>query len=133
MRLRKRTSEPIAGVKSAIPNDRVTDGVDQSAFFFLGEGKSRRDYIFHYNKEKIEAVRKDQLKFRTKPEKPHANCYNLHHDPAERYPDLAKYCLWAAPLFAKLIQDHNAMIEKFPHRVQKAYQREFDYPFDPEK
>ena len=127
------TAASIAGVKSAIPKDRVTDGVDQSAFFLLGEGKSRRDYIFHYNKEKLEAVRKDQLKFRTKPEKPHANCYNLHHDPAERYPDLAKYCLWAAPLFAKLIQDHKAMIEKFPHRVQKAYQREFDFPFDPEK
>ena len=31
------------------------------------------------------------------------------------------------------LQDHMAMIEKFPHRVQKAYQREFDFPFDPEK
>ena len=35
--------------------------------------------------------------------------------------------------FAKMIQDHMAMIEKFPHRFQKAYQREFDFPFDPEK
>jgi len=127
------TAASIAGVKSAIPNDRVTDGVDQSALILLGQGKSRRDYVFYYNKEKLEAVRKDQLKFRTKPEKPHQNCYNLHHDPAERYPDLAKYCLWAAPMFGKLIQDHQAMIEKFPHRVQKAYQAEFDYPFDPEK
>ena len=25
-----------------------------------------------------------------------------------------------------------ALIEKFPHRVQKAYQREFNFPFDPE-
>jgi len=32
-----------------------------------------------------------------------------------------------------MIQDHNAMIEKFPHRVLKARQREFDFPFDPEK
>jgi len=30
-----------------------------------------------------------------------------------------------------MIQDHNALIKKFPHRVQKVYQREFDYPFDP--
>ena len=39
----------------------------------------------------------------------------------------------AGPGFGKLIQDHKAMIKKFPHRVQKAYQREFDFPFDPEK
>ena len=127
------TAARIAGVKSAIPNDRVTDGVDQGALFLLGEGKSRRDYIFHYNKDKLEAVRKDQMKFRTTPEKPHHNCYNLHHDPGERYPDLGRYCLWALPGFGKLIQDHKAMIKKFPHRVQKAYQREFDFPFDPEK
>ena len=126
------TAASIAGVKSLIPNDRVTDGVDQSALFLLGEGKSRRDYIFHYNKEKLEAVRKDQLKFRTKPEQPHKNCYNLQHDPAERYPDMVRYCLWAAPGFAKMIQDHMKMIEKFPHRVQTSYQRELDYPFDPE-
>ncbi len=130
------TAASIAGVKSAVPSDRVTDGVDQSALLLLGEGKSRRDYIFHYNKAKLEAVRKDQLKFRTKPEKPHANCYNLYHDPGERYPDLSRYCLWAAPGFAKMIQDHMALIKKFPHRVQKAYQREYgesDHGFDPEK
>ena len=51
------TAASIAGVKSLIPNDRVTDGVDQSALFISGEGKSRRDYIFHYNKEKLETVR----------------------------------------------------------------------------
>ena len=127
------TAASIAGVKSAIPNDRVTDGVDQSALFLLGEGKSRRDYVFHYSKAKLEAVRKDQLKFRTKPEEPHRNCYNLQHDPGERYPDMVRYCLWAAPGFGKMIQDHNAMIEKFPHRVQTSHQRDFDVPFDPEK
>jgi arylsulfatase len=127
------TAASIAGVKSAIPSDRITDGIDQSAFLLLGEGKSRRDYIFHYNKDKLEAVRKDQLKFRTKPEKPHHNLYNIYHDPGERYPDIAHYGLWAGPGFSKMIQDHMAMIEKFPHRVQKAYQREFDFPFDPEK
>ena len=127
------TAASIAGVKNEIPNDRVTDGVDQSALLLLGEGKSRRDYIFHYNKDKLEAVRKDQLKFRTKPEVHHHNCYNLQHDPGERYPDLSHYCLWAGPGFGKMIQDHQAMIKKFPHRVQQGYQREFDFPFDPER
>jgi arylsulfatase A-like enzyme len=127
------TAASIAGVKNEIPNDRVTDGVDQSALLFLGEGKSRRDYIFHYNKDKLEAVRKDQMKFRTQPEKPHHNFYNIYHDPGERYPDEVRYGLWSGPGFKKMIQDHNAMIEKFPHRVQKSHQREFDVPFDPEK
>lgn len=77
-------------------------------------------------------MRKDQLKFRTKPEEPHKNCYNLHHDPGERYPDIARYCLWAGPGFRKLIEDHQALIQEFPHRVQRPYQREFDTPFDPE-
>ena len=31
-----------------------------------------------------------------------------------------------------MIQNHMAMIERFPHRVQKGFQREFDFPFDPE-
>jgi len=63
----------------------------------------------------------------------HHNCYNIQHDPGERYPDLGRYCLWAAPGFGKLIQDHMAMIEKFPHRVQNGFQREFDFPFDPDE
>lgn len=93
----------------------------------------RRDYIFHYNGGKLEAVRKDQLKYRTKPEKDHHNFYNIHHDPGERYPDLARYGLWAAPGFGKMIEDHKARIKKFPRPVQKSYQRESDFPFYPEK
>jgi arylsulfatase len=130
------TAASIAGVKSRIPNDRITDGIDQSSFVLLEGAKSRRDYIFHYQKDKLEAVRKDQLKFRTKPEKPHANCYNLYHDPGERYPDVVRYCLWAAPGFMKMMQDHMALIKKYPHRVQGAFQRDYgdsDYGFDPEK
>ena len=87
-------------------------------------------------KDELQAVRKDQLKFRTKPEETHHNCYNLYHDPGERYPDLARYCLWALPGFLKMIQDHMALIQKFPHRVQNAHQmeyREIDHGFDPEK
>ena len=126
------TAANIAGAKNEIPNDRITDGVDQSSLLLLGEGKSRRDYIFHYNKENLEAVRKDQMKFRTKPVKAHHNFYNIYHDPGERFPDEVRYGLWSGPGFKKMIQDHNALIEKFPHRELKAYQREFDYPFDPE-
>jgi arylsulfatase A-like enzyme len=127
------TAASVAGALDKIPNDRITDGVDQTALFLLGEGKSRRDYIFHYNKDNLEAVRKDQLKYRTNPVKPHFNFYNIYHDPAERHPDEVRYGLWAGPGFKKMIEDHQALIKKFPHRVQKSYQRKFDRPFDPEK
>ena len=123
----------IADALDEIPKDRVTDGVDQTALLLLGEGKSHRDYIFHYNKDKLEAVRKDQLKFRTMPEKRHHNFYNIYHDPGERFADLARYGLWAVPGFKKMIEDHLKMMEKYPNRVQKSYQRDFDRPFDPEK
>jgi len=129
------TASSIAGVENEIPNDRVTDGVDQSALLLLGEGKSRRDYLFYYNHADLEAVRKDQMKYRLKAEKPHHNFYNLYHDPAERNPDEVRYGLWSGPGFKKMIQDHNALTEKFPHRIQKASQREYgpsDHGFDPE-
>jgi hypothetical protein len=29
--------------------------------------------------------------------------------------------LWSGPGFKKMIQDYNALIEKFPHRVQKGH------------
>jgi len=135
------TAATIAGVKDKIPNDRVTDGVDQSSLLLLGKGKSRRDWNFHYNHPGLEAVRKDQLKFRfpDAPDKPtfgfteaHHLIYNIYYDPGERYPNMVEIGLWAGPAFTKLIQDHKVMIEKFPHQVQKAYNADFDYPFDPD-
>ncbi len=134
------TVATIAGVRDKIPTDRVTDGVDQSALLLLGKGNSRRDWNFHYNHSGLEAVRKDQIKFRLEtPEMPfgvdaaHHNFYNLYHDPAERFPNMVEIALWAAPAFTKLIQEHMAMIEKFPHQVQELVPNaEFDYPFDPD-
>jgi hypothetical protein len=32
---------------------------------------------------------------------------------------------------AKMIQEHMKLIEKFPHRIQKANQRDTDQPFNP--
>ncbi len=134
------TVATIAGVKDKIPNDRVTDGVDQSALLFLGKGKSRRDWNFHYNHPGLEAMRKDQIKFRLKTaEMPfgvdaaHHNFYNIYYDPGERFPNMVEIALWAGPAFTKILQEHMAMIKKFPHHVQKTVPNaEFNYPFDPD-
>ena len=32
-----------------------------------------------------------------------------------------------------MVQEHNKLIEKFPHTIQKPYQREPDEPFNPSK
>ena len=98
----------------------------------MGKGKSRRDWNFHYNHPGLEAVRKDQIKFRLKAEVEHHNMYNLYYDPGERFPNMVEIGLWASPGFTKIIQDHMALIKKFPHQVQNVHNAEFDYPFDPD-
>ncbi len=127
------TVASIAGVKDKIPNDRVTDGVDQSSLLLLGEQKSRRDWNFHYNHSGLEAVRKDQIKFRLHAEVEHHFFYNLYFDPAEKFPNMVEIGLWAGSPIQKLMQDHKQMIEKFPHqKPQTGYLADFDYPFDPD-
>jgi arylsulfatase len=56
----------IGGVADKIPNDRVTDGIDQTAFILMGEDHSRRHYMFHYSGTDIGAVRFGKLKMHFK-------------------------------------------------------------------
>ncbi len=123
------TFASIAGVKKKIPNDRIVDGVDQSALLLLGEDHGRRDYVFFYNKGKLEAVRKDWIKIRFGGMifVPH---YNLMQDPAERFPKEVNYNTYSYGM-TLVVQEHNKLIEEFPHRKQTPYQREPDSPFDP--
>jgi arylsulfatase len=129
------TIASIAGAMDRIPTDRVIDGVDQSGLFLLGEGKGRRDYVFHYNRKDLEAVRKDQIKLNLKPTNPGFHfyeVYNLYHDPAERFPNELQNGLWAGPGITKMIQEHMLQVQKYPHREPKSYYRDFDRSFDPE-
>ncbi len=126
----------VAGVMSEVPGDRVIDGVDQSGLFLLGEGKGRRDYVFHYNRTKLEAVRKDQVKLNLKPRNPDFHFYevfNIYHDPAERFPNEARNGIWAGPGMTKMIQEHLLLIERYPHRPVQSYYRDFDTSFDPQR
>ena len=125
----------LAGGMDEIPTDRVIDGIDQSGLLLLGEGKGRRDFIFHYNRDSLEAVRKDQIKLNLKPRNPGFHfyeVYNLYHDPAERFPNEIANGMWAGPGITKMIQEHMLQIKKYPHRKVQGYYRDFDYSFDPE-
>jgi arylsulfatase len=125
----------IARASDRIPTDRVIDGVDQSGLLLLGEGRGRRDYMFHYNRTNLEAVRKDQIKLNLKPTNPGFHfyeVYNMYHDPAERFPNEAQNGIWAGPGITKMIQEHMLQIQKYPHRPVKSHYRDFDRSFDPE-
>ena len=100
-----------------IPTDRVIDGVDQSGLLLPGEGKGRRDFIFHYNRDSLEAIRKDQVKLNLKLRNPGFHfyeAYNLYHDPAERFPNEIANGLWAGPGMTKMIQEHMFRVQKYP-------------------
>jgi len=119
----------IADAVDMIPNDRVVDGVDQMALLMLGEDHGRRDYVFLYNKTKLESVRKDWVKIRiTGGVLP--DLYDLMLDPAERFPHDTNFSTYSFGL-TRMIEQHLALIEKFPHTVQTPYQREYDAPFNP--
>jgi arylsulfatase len=126
----------IADAMNRIPDDRVIDGIDQTGLLLLGEGHGRRDYVFHYNRENLEAVRKDQIKFNLNPRNPAFHfyeVYNLYHDPAERFPNEPQNGIWAGPGITKMIQEHMLQIQQYPHRKPaNSYYRDFDRSFDPE-
>jgi len=125
------TFASIAGVYDKIPDDVVTDGVDQSALLLMGEDKGRRDYVFMYKNDELKAVRKDWIKFRLVPEEFHGWYYNLMHDPAERYPDGLYYGGYDSYGLTRLVQEHMALVKKFPHRPNTAYQRQPERPYNP--
>lgn len=119
----------IAGAVDKIPTDRVIDGVDQSALLVLGEDHGRRDYVFLYNKNKLESVRKDWVKMRIG-DGVLPYLYDLMLDPAERHPSESSFSTYSFGL-TRMVEQHLALINKFPHRVQTPRQREYDAPYNP--
>jgi len=113
------TMAKLGGVKNKIPSDRVTDGIDQTAFLILGEGNSRRYYIFHYSGAVLGALRIGDYKahFSTTPSGglPHMKVYNIARDPKETHGSMYNY-LWLVTPIENVLKLHRALIKKFPHR-----------------
>jgi len=112
------TAARIAGVADTIPNDRITDGIDQTTLFLLGEGAGRRNYMFHYSGPVLGAVRYEDFKIHIKPAHgglPGMDFYNVKRDPGEKYGALYPGLFTVAPT-QKFIGSHNELIKKFPHR-----------------
>jgi arylsulfatase len=112
------TAARIAGIKDKIPNDRVTDGIDQTALLLLGEGHGRRNYITHYSGAVLAAIRYEDFKVHIKPAQgglPGMDFYNVKRDPGEKYGKLYPGLFTVAPI-QKFIGSHMGTIKKFPHR-----------------
>jgi arylsulfatase len=116
------TAARLGGAMKHVPSNRVTDGIDQTALLLLGEGHSRRHYMFHYSGGQIGAVRYGDFKIHIKPGGhgglPNMEFYNVRRDPAEKrgefYPGL-----YAVTPLQNLLRGHMMLIRKFPHRVSK--------------
>jgi arylsulfatase len=80
----------LAGAVDEVPTDRIIDGIDQTALLLEGETNGRRDYVFLYNINTLEAVVKEQYKLTIPGGKIEnailADFYDLYRDPQERYP-----------------------------------------------
>ena len=94
-----------------------------TALFLLGEGHSRRDYMFHYSGAVLGAVRYQNFKIIIPPGPAHGGLpnmefYNVWLDPGEKrgefYPGL-----YAVTPVQNIIKSHMLMTRKFPHRVSK--------------
>lgn len=113
------TAARLAGAIDKIPSDRVVDGVDQSALLLLGEGHSRRDYMFYYSGPKLAAVRWQKVKALIEGPGhgglPGITMCNVVRDPGEKRCSMFPY-LWTVAPFQNLVKSHMELIAEFPHR-----------------
>jgi arylsulfatase len=116
------TAARIAGASENIPSDRVTDGIDQSPLFLLGEGNSRRNYMFHYGGSVLGAIRYEDFKIHIKAAHgglPGMDFFNVKRDPGEKFGELYPGLFAVTPVQI-IMRQHMGMIEKFPHRPPEA-------------
>jgi arylsulfatase len=115
------TAARLAGAIDRIPNDRVTDGIDQTALLLLGEGHGRREMMFHYSGGVLGAIRYKDFKVHIKAGHgglPGMDFYNVMRDPGEKFGQLYPGLFVVTPIQNSL-RDHMMMIKKFPHRVSE--------------
>ncbi len=116
------TAARLGGATQYIPNDRITDGIDQTPLLLLGEGYSRRNYMFHYSGGELGAIRYENFKIHISSEShgglPSMDFFNISRDPKETrgefYPGL-----WTITPVQNLLKSHFGLIQQFPHRTSE--------------
>jgi arylsulfatase len=96
----------LGGATDRIPTDRTIDGIDQTALMLEGDTHGRRDYVFLYNINKLEAVVKENAIL--------ADFYDLFRDPQEKYPVSTEIGAWGGAKFVRMIQRHLKRKQLYP-------------------
>ncbi|WP_170565176.1 sulfatase-like hydrolase/transferase [Ruegeria atlantica] len=112
------TAARLGGALDGIPNDRITDGVDQTSLLLNGEGHGRRNFVSYYSGQTLGAIRYEDFKIHITEGHgglPGMDFYNIRRDPGEKYGELYPALFAVAPM-QFLLQSHNERIAEFPHR-----------------
>jgi len=108
----------VTGAIDEVPRDRLLDGLDQTSLLLNGYTHGRRDYVFLYNINKLEAVIKEQYKLAI----PGGNIenailadfYDLFRDTREEWPVSTEIGAWGGAKFVRMIGRHQKRKEKYP-------------------
>ena len=107
----------LGGATDEIPTDRIIDGIDQTALMLEGETHGRRDYVFLYNINTLEAAIKEQYKLKLPGSIANAilaDFYDLNRDTREQYPVSTEIGAWGGAKFVRMIQRHMMRKAKYP-------------------
>jgi arylsulfatase len=108
----------LGGATDKIPTDRIIDGIDQTALMLNGDTNGRRDYVFLYNINKLEAVVKEQYKLAIPgggiENAILAKFYDLYRDTREEWPVSTEIGAWGGAKFVRMVMRHNKRKAKYP-------------------
>ncbi len=108
----------LAGATEEIPTDRIIDGIDQTSLWLNGDTFGRRDYVFLYNINALEAVIKEQYKLAIPGGKIEnailADFYDLFRDTREEWPVSTEIGAWGGAKFVRMIMRHQMRKQKYP-------------------
>jgi arylsulfatase len=108
----------LGGATDEIPRDRIIDGIDQTALMLNGDSHGRRDYVFLYNINALEAVVKEQYKLAIPGGKIEnaiiADFYDLFRDTREEWPVSTEVGAWGGAKFVRMVMRHMKRKEKYP-------------------
>lgn len=124
------TSLTLAGSADQLPTDRYIDGIDQTSFLLVDDGRSKREKVYIWTERDLMAMRMYEYKIHVKVLQTHAQwldidmstkadvglapwLFNLYIDPKEQYPVGHRMNAFLASMAAEL-RTHAATFKKYP-------------------
>ena len=124
------TALALAGASASLPTDRYMDGIDQTSFLLVDEGKSKREKVYIWAQKDLMAMRMYEYKIHVNVMTTHAQwldidmttktgvglapwLFNLFIDPKEQYPVGHRMNAFLASMGAEL-NAHAATFKRFP-------------------